>query len=45
MVPSEDVIELEMTVDEAFRMVVSLGMVVPEWPRKAALSHAVQRRT
>jgi uncharacterized membrane protein len=32
-VPEADVIELEMTVDEAFRLVVSLGVVVPEWPR------------
>lgn len=32
MVPSEDVVELEMTVDEAVRMVMSLGVVVPDWP-------------
>lgn len=32
MVPRDDVIELEMAVDEAFRMVVSLGVVVPDWP-------------
>ncbi len=32
MVPVDEVIELEMTVDEAFRMVVSLGVVVPQWP-------------
>lgn len=31
MVPAEDVIELDMTVDEAIRMVMSLGVVVPEW--------------
>jgi uncharacterized membrane protein len=33
MVPSEEAIELEMTVDEAIRMIISLGVVVPEWPR------------
>jgi uncharacterized membrane protein len=32
MVPLEDVLELEMTVDEAVRMVMSLGVVVPTWP-------------
>ena len=36
MVPAGDVVELEMTVDEAFRMIVSLGVVVPVWPRTAA---------
>jgi len=35
MVPAEDIVELEMSVDEAFRMIVSLGVVVPEWPREA----------
>ncbi len=44
MVPSDDVIELEMTVDEAFRMVVSLGMVVPEWPRPSGTGQSVARR-
>ncbi|MGH8225781.1 MAG: DUF502 domain-containing protein [Gammaproteobacteria bacterium] len=33
LVPKEDVIELEMTVEEALKMIVSLGVVVPEWPR------------
>lgn len=32
-VPAADVIELEMSVDEAVRMVISLGVVVPQWPR------------
>ena len=35
MVPRADVVELDMSVDEAFRLVVSLGMVVPAWPRSA----------
>jgi uncharacterized membrane protein len=30
-VPREDVIELTMTVEEALKMIISLGVVVPEW--------------
>lgn len=37
LVPTKDVIELEMNVDEALKMVISLGMVEPQWPRSAAL--------
>ena len=40
LVPEGDVVELEMSVDDAFRMVVSLGVVVPEWPRRGALAAA-----
>jgi uncharacterized membrane protein len=31
MVPKSDVIELEMDVEDALKMVVSLGVVVPRW--------------
>jgi uncharacterized membrane protein len=41
LVREADVIELEMTVDEAFRLVVSLGVVVPEWPRGGAPAAAL----
>ena len=34
LVPKDDVIALEMTVDEALRMIISLGVVVPEWRRR-----------
>ncbi|MGH9323038.1 MAG: DUF502 domain-containing protein [Vicinamibacteria bacterium] len=34
LVPKEDVTELDMSVDEALRMVISLGVVVPEWRRR-----------
>lgn len=34
LVPKDDVIELEMTVDEALHMIVSLGVIVPEWRRR-----------
>ena len=33
MAPRADVVELEMSADEALKMIVSLGVVVPEWPR------------
>nr|WP_253447683.1 DUF502 domain-containing protein [Natronospira proteinivora] len=31
MIPRDQVIELDMTVDEALRMIISLGVVVPPW--------------
>jgi uncharacterized membrane protein len=31
MVPREDIIELDMEVDEALKMIISLGVVVPQW--------------
>ncbi len=31
MIPREQVIELDMSVDEALRMIISLGVVVPAW--------------
>ncbi|MDG1462481.1 MAG: DUF502 domain-containing protein [Gammaproteobacteria bacterium] len=34
MVPKDDVIELDMEIEEALQMVVSLGVVVPEWDGK-----------
>jgi uncharacterized membrane protein len=33
MVPQDDMIELQMTVDEALKMIISLGVIVPPWPR------------
>jgi uncharacterized membrane protein len=36
-VPRENVIELTMSVEEALKMIISLGVVVPEWhPERAA---------
>jgi uncharacterized membrane protein len=35
ILPKDDVIELDMTVDEGLRMIISLGVVVPQW-RNAA---------
>ena len=34
IIPKEDVIEMDMEVDEAFKMFVSLGVVVPEWKKE-----------
>ncbi|MGB5345086.1 MAG: DUF502 domain-containing protein [Woeseia sp.] len=34
VVPKSDVIELDMTVDEAAKMVMSLGVVVPTWSKE-----------
>jgi len=31
IVPKNDIIELDMEIDEAFKMIVSLGVVVPSW--------------
>jgi uncharacterized membrane protein len=36
MVPKGDVIELQMDVEDALKMVVSLGVVVPRWDGDAA---------
>jgi uncharacterized membrane protein len=33
IVPKKDVIELDMEIDEAFKMIVSLGVVVPSWKK------------
>lgn len=34
MVPRRDVVELEMSVDEGLKMIISMGVVVPRWVRK-----------
>jgi len=37
-VPREDLINLEMSVDEGLRMIISLGVVVPRWRRPEDLT-------
>lgn len=32
IVPKDDVVELDMQVDEALKLIISLGVVVPTWP-------------
>lgn len=39
MIPQEDIIELDITVEEGLKMIVSMGVVVPE-ARKQALAEA-----
>lgn len=34
IVPRKDVVELDMDVDEALKMIISLGVVVPKWRKK-----------
>ena len=34
MLPRKDVIELDMEVDEALKMIISLGVVVPRWRKE-----------
>ena len=36
LVPRDEVVRMDMTVDEAFRMLLTLGVVVPKWQPKAA---------
>jgi uncharacterized membrane protein len=43
MVPRDEIVVLDMSVDEAFRMIVSLGVVVPDWPAKTAKLPALSR--
>lgn len=44
MVPRRHIVELELSVDEGLRMILSMGMVMPGQPRKDAAA-AVQRAT
>jgi len=39
MVPAGDTIELDMDIESALKMIVSLGVVVPPWVRK---KHAIE---
>jgi uncharacterized membrane protein len=36
IVPTKDTIKLDMSVDEGLKMVISLGVVVPEWDKPGA---------
>lgn len=41
LVPRADVVELEMSVDDGLKLIISMGVVVPEWPRKPVRANAV----
>lgn len=34
LLPRRDVVELDMTIDEGMRFIISMGAAVPEWPRR-----------
>jgi uncharacterized membrane protein len=36
MIPREDVIELEMSVDDGLKMIISMGVAVPQWSPESA---------
>jgi len=38
MVPREDITELQMTVEEAFKFVISMGVIVPDEPMRTEIS-------
>jgi len=35
LVPRDDVVELDMSVDDGLKLIISMGAVVPEWPKSA----------
>jgi uncharacterized membrane protein len=39
LIPREELIPLEMTVEEAMKLIISAGVVVPEWPKVNGSSH------
>lgn len=40
LVPRDEVVHMDMSVDEAFRMLLTLGVVVPKWqPKRGGESH------
>jgi uncharacterized membrane protein len=38
LVPEEDVIELDMSVEEGLKMIISMGVVVPAWKKEQLLT-------
>lgn len=43
IVPKKDIIELDMEVDEALKMIISLGVVVPTWSKEQAAELPLKR--
>lgn len=41
LVPRKDVVELDMNVDDGLKLIISMGVVVPEWPKKPLKANAV----
>ena len=42
MVPNEDVIKLDMSIDDAMRLIFTLGVVAPDWTHKGAATGQVE---
>lgn len=45
LVPKEEVVALDMTVDEAFKMLFTLGVVVPRWKGRGADARLAPQQT
>lgn len=41
MVPEDDVVELEMSVEDGLKMIISLGVAVPEWQKDELVAETV----
>lgn len=44
MLPKEDVIELEMSVEQGLKMIISMGVVVPDWETEQLLKQQAQQK-
>ncbi len=44
MLPKEDVIELEMSVEQGLKMIISMGVVVPDWGKEQLLKKQAQQK-
>jgi uncharacterized membrane protein len=45
LVPRDEVVRMDMTVDDAFRMLLTLGVVVPKWQPGAAQARLAPQQT
>jgi uncharacterized membrane protein len=41
LVPRADLVELDMSIDDGLKLIISMGVLVPEWPRKPVKANAV----
>jgi uncharacterized membrane protein len=44
MLPKEDVIELDMSVEQGLKMIISMGVVVPDWGKEQLLKKQAQQQ-
>jgi uncharacterized membrane protein len=45
LVPRDEVVRMDMTVDDAFKMLLTLGVVVPKWSPGAAQARLAPQQT